>query len=94
MYLLFISLYGAVRNSFEADNIHYEGHWKGWAWKQRLFWALKWLRAKRVPFQIKDRPRLFCNTSNYRHRTKIIHIYTTVHVSALKTQIGPKTALL
>jgi hypothetical protein len=29
MHHLFI--YGAVRNGFEACNIHYEGHWKGWA---------------------------------------------------------------
>ncbi len=30
-YLLFISLYVAVYNGFEAVKIHYEGHWKGWA---------------------------------------------------------------
>jgi hypothetical protein len=32
-----------------------EGHWKEWALKSRLFWALKWQRAKRDirahPFQ-------------------------------------------
>jgi hypothetical protein len=27
---------------FEAGNIHYEGHYKGWALKSRLFCALKW----------------------------------------------------
>jgi hypothetical protein len=32
MYLLFI-LYGAGRNEFDAGDIHYEGHWKGWALK-------------------------------------------------------------
>jgi hypothetical protein len=26
-----ITIYGAVRNGFEAGKIHYEGHWKGWA---------------------------------------------------------------
>jgi hypothetical protein len=34
---------------FYAGNIHYKGHWKGWALKSRLFWALKWQRVKRVP---------------------------------------------
>jgi hypothetical protein len=43
-------LYGAVRNYFDAINIHFDGHWKGWALKLRIFWALKWQRAKRVPF--------------------------------------------
>ncbi len=43
MDLLFTYIYGAVRNGFE-------GHWKGGLWKSRLFWALKWQRAKRVPF--------------------------------------------
>ncbi len=32
MYLLFI-LYGAGRNDFDAGDIHYEGHCKGWALK-------------------------------------------------------------
>ncbi len=27
-----------------------EGCLKGWALKSRLFWALKWQRAQRVPF--------------------------------------------
>jgi hypothetical protein len=30
--------YGA---DFKAGNIHYEGHYKGWALKSRLFCALK-----------------------------------------------------
>jgi hypothetical protein len=30
---------------------HYEGHWKGWALKIETFWALKWQRAKQVPFK-------------------------------------------
>ncbi len=30
--------------------IHNEGRLKGWALKLRLFWALKWQRAQRVPF--------------------------------------------
>jgi hypothetical protein len=34
-----------VCNGFEEGKIQYEGHRKS-----RLFWALKWLRAKRVPF--------------------------------------------
>ncbi len=33
-------LYGAGRNDFDACNIHYEDHWKGWALKSRLLWAL------------------------------------------------------
>jgi hypothetical protein len=38
-------------NSYDAINIHYEGHWKGWVLKLRLAWALKWQRVvKRVPF--------------------------------------------
>jgi hypothetical protein len=30
-------LHGAVRNGFEACNIHYEGHWKGWALEIETF---------------------------------------------------------
>jgi hypothetical protein len=44
MYLLFIC------NNFDAGSIHYEGNWKKWALKSRLFWILKWQQAKRVPF--------------------------------------------
>ncbi len=47
MYLLFI---GAGQNDFDVGYIHFEGHWKGWALKIETFWALKWPRAKRVPF--------------------------------------------
>jgi hypothetical protein len=47
MYLLF---YGEVLNGFDAGNIHYEGHYKGWALKSSLFWALKWQRAQQVLF--------------------------------------------
>ncbi len=32
------TIYGAGSNDFDAGNIHYEGHWKGW--------ALKWQLAK------------------------------------------------
>jgi hypothetical protein len=31
--------------------IHFEGDWKGLALKIETFWALKWQRAKRVPFR-------------------------------------------
>jgi hypothetical protein len=44
---VFMARYQGVRNDFEAGNIHYEGHYKGWALKSRLFWALKWQRAIR-----------------------------------------------
>jgi hypothetical protein len=37
-------------NDFETGNIQYLGHYKGWALKSRLFWALKWQCAQRVPF--------------------------------------------
>ncbi len=30
-------LYSAGRNDFDAGSINYEGHWKGWALKSRLF---------------------------------------------------------
>jgi hypothetical protein len=32
---LFYTVYGAVRNGFEAGKIHYEGHWRGGPWKSR-----------------------------------------------------------
>ena len=48
MYLFFYMALGL--NDFEAGNIHYEGHLKGWALNSRLFCGLKWQRAKRVPF--------------------------------------------
>jgi hypothetical protein len=35
-------------NDFDAVNIHYEGHWKGWALKSRLFLA----HPFRWPFDI------------------------------------------
>ncbi len=38
------------RNDFDVGNIHYKGHWKGWAPKIEPFWSLKWQQAKRVPF--------------------------------------------
>jgi hypothetical protein len=47
---MYLFLYGAERNDFDAGNIHHDGHWKGRALKSRLFWALKWQRAKRVTF--------------------------------------------
>ncbi len=31
----------------QARSMHYKGHWRGWAWKSRLFWAMKW---QPVPF--------------------------------------------
>jgi hypothetical protein len=30
---------GAGGNDFDASNIHYKSHWKGWALNSRLFWA-------------------------------------------------------
>jgi hypothetical protein len=30
-------LFGAVRKDFDAGNIHYKGHWKGWALKIETF---------------------------------------------------------
>ncbi len=50
MYLLFIwgGTYG-----FGWWKIHNGGRLKGWALKSRLFWALKWQRAKRVSFGLK-----------------------------------------
>ncbi len=38
------------RNDFDVGYIHFEGHWEGWALKIETFCALKWPRAKRVPF--------------------------------------------
>jgi hypothetical protein len=41
IYLWAHSLYGPVRNAFNAANIHYEGKWEGVGpWKLRLFWTL------------------------------------------------------
>jgi hypothetical protein len=40
-YLITCCLYGAGRNNFDAGNIHYEGHLKGWALKSRLFFVKK-----------------------------------------------------
>jgi hypothetical protein len=57
--ILLVVFYGAVRNDFEAGNIHYKGHYKGWDLKSRLFWALKWQRAPQVSFGPKnDHPTL------------------------------------
>ncbi len=39
---MYLCLYCAGSNDFDAAEIHYKGHWKGW--------ALKWQGAKRVPF--------------------------------------------
>ncbi len=36
MYLLF-TVYGAGPNDFDAGNIHYKSHWKGWALKIETF---------------------------------------------------------
>jgi hypothetical protein len=39
-------------NDFEAGNIHYLCHYKGWALKSRLFWAQMALAALLLlPFQ-------------------------------------------
>jgi hypothetical protein len=59
-------LHGAGRNDFDAGNIHYKGHGKGWALKSRLFWALKRQRAKRLPFG----PKKFLNV-HLHHSSKI-----------------------
>jgi hypothetical protein len=67
MYLLFI--YGAVRQSFEACNIHYEEHWKGWALEietclgpematseASVIWAKEYLqRLKKFKFYFKKK---------------------------------------
>jgi hypothetical protein len=37
MYLFFYMALGL--NDFEAGNIHYLGHLKGWALNSRLFWV-------------------------------------------------------
>ena len=29
----------AVHNDFEAGNIHYAGHWKGWSMEVETFWG-------------------------------------------------------
>ncbi len=42
IYLCTCCLYCAWRNAFDAGNIHYKGRWREW--------ALKWQRAKWVPF--------------------------------------------
>jgi hypothetical protein len=34
----------------DRGEIHNKGRLKGWALKLRLFWALKWQQAQRVPF--------------------------------------------
>ncbi len=39
-----------ARDGILMRQIHFEGHWKGWALKIEPFWALKWQREKRVPF--------------------------------------------
>jgi hypothetical protein len=48
MCLLF--LWHGTYNDFEAGNIHYEVHYKGWALKSKMFWAQKRQRAQRVQF--------------------------------------------
>jgi hypothetical protein len=35
---------------FRCGNIHFKGHWKGWALKIDTFWDLNWQRAQGVPF--------------------------------------------
>ena len=48
---MYLFLYMALGpNDFDAGNIHYKGHLKGWALNLRLFLSLKWQQAKRVPF--------------------------------------------
>jgi hypothetical protein len=44
MYLLFIQ---RGTHGFDAGTIHYEDYLKGWAVESRLFWGLKWQRAKK-----------------------------------------------
>jgi hypothetical protein len=34
---MYLFLYGALRNGFEAGKIHYEGHWKGRALESETF---------------------------------------------------------
>jgi hypothetical protein len=38
--------FGAGRNDFDVGNIHYEGHWEGWALKSRLFWGPEMATSK------------------------------------------------
>ncbi len=42
-------LYGAGRNDFDAGNIHYKGHWKGWALKIDTFSGATYLQINK-PF--------------------------------------------
>jgi hypothetical protein len=35
--VIYMARYVTVRNDFEAGNIHYEGHWKGWALEIEAF---------------------------------------------------------
>jgi hypothetical protein len=53
-YLWTCDLYGLVRNVYDACRSITRARGKGFGpWKSRLFWTLKWQRAKRVPFRPK-----------------------------------------
>ncbi len=56
-------LYGEVRNGFETCNIHYEGHWKGWALEIET-WAKKALIMSRT-FWLMQRESIHIFTSTY-----------------------------
>jgi hypothetical protein len=36
----------ARNDDFDADNIHYKGHWKGWALKIETFWGPEMATSK------------------------------------------------
>jgi hypothetical protein len=44
-----IKLFQRLQSNF-CGQIHFDGHWKEWAFKIETFLALKLQRAKRVPF--------------------------------------------
>ncbi len=44
------SLYGVGRNDFDAGNIHYKGHWKGWALKIETFLGPEMVTSKPLLF--------------------------------------------
>ncbi len=74
--------------SLEREQIHYEGKW--------LFWALKWQRAKREPFELKKVWRSigsFIGTSpNWKRMSKqytpdiLVYRYGSVHHSTRYNQ--------
>ncbi len=71
-----------------ALQIHYEGKRKGVGpWKLRLFWALKWQRAKRVPFGPK---KALNQCSKFKSQNLLGINRKHVEVSALSLWLGSK----